>query len=380
MKVPAVLQVLPRLEFGGVERGTVEITAALAAAGWKAVIASAGGIMTKDIERAGGIHITAPLGSKNPWTMRRNVTLIERIIHHYGINIVHARSRAPAWSARAAARRQHVSFVTTFHGLYSSGNPLKKPYNRVMASGDLVIAVSEFTRRHVTEVYGVPPDRLRTIPRGVDTDIFDPLAVSQERIIQLAREWCLPDDAYVIMSPGRPSRRKGYSVLVEAARQLDHPNYRILLVGADHGSLRYRKKLRAQIQRNGLEGVVRLTAPCRDMAAAYMLADAVVFRSCRAGAVRPRRRRSAGDGPSHHSDGSRRPARNGDQRRERLARSGPRPGFACALATRGVGDDGRGKGRQRPTHTRTYNEELHQDLDVRPDDVGLPRTSRGMTK
>ena len=277
MKVPTVLQVLPRLEFGGVERGTVEISAALAAEGWKAVVASAGGVMTKDIERAGGIHITAPLCSKNPWTMRRNVTLIERIIRHYGIDIVHARSRAPAWSARAAARRQRVSFVTTFHGLYGGGNPLKKPYNSVMASGDLVIAVSEFTRRHVADAYGVPPDRLRTIPRGVDIDVFNPLAVSQERIVQLAREWCLPDDAYVIMSPGRPSRRKGYSVLVEAARQLDHPNYRILLVGADHGSLRYRKKLRAQVRRNGLEGIVRLTAPCRDMAAAYMLADAVVF-------------------------------------------------------------------------------------------------------
>lgn len=277
MKVPTVLQVLPRLEFGGVERGTVEITAALAAEGWKAVVASAGGTMTKDVERAGGIHVTAPLCSKNPWTMRRNVALIERIIRHYGIDIVHARSRAPAWSARAAARRQGISFVTTFHGLYSGGYPLKKPYNSVMASGDVVIAISEFTRRHVSEIYGVPANRLRTIPRGVDVDIFDPNAVSQERIIQLAREWCLPDDAYVIMSPGRPSRRKGYSVLVEAARQLDHPNYRVLLVGADHGSLHYRKKLRAQIRRNGLEGIVRLTAPCRDMAAAYMLADAVVF-------------------------------------------------------------------------------------------------------
>ena len=278
-KTPTVLQVLPALEVGGVERGTVDITAGLTGAGWQAVVASSGGAMTEEVKGVGGIHVTLPLDRKNPWTIRRNVRVLQKVIREYRVDIVHARSRAPAWSARTAARRSGVPFVTTFHGVYGCGNRLKKAYNSIMAKGDIVIAVSEFVSRHVQETYRTPSKRLWVIHRGIDTGIFNPEAVSDERMIMLARQWGLPDDAPVIMLPGRAARLKGHTVMIEAVRNLDRGDVRVLLVGVDQGKPRYRDELEAQIRKAGLEGVVRLTKPCRDMAAAYMLADLVVSAS-----------------------------------------------------------------------------------------------------
>ena len=278
-KAPAVLQVLPSLRTGGVERGTVDIVAALRAAGWRAVVASAGGPMAHDVERAGGIHVTLPVDSKNPLVIRRNTGALAEVIARHGISIVHARSRAPARSASAAARKAGVPFVTTFHGTYNFTNPVKKAYNAVMAKGDVVIAISDFIADHVIREYGVEPGRVRVIHRGIDVDSFNPDSVSAERMIQLAHSWRLPDDAPVIMLPGRLTRWKGQSVLIEAARRLARTDVRVLLVGDDQGRTGYREELEQQIARIGAEGIIHLTGPCRDMAAAYMLADVVVSAS-----------------------------------------------------------------------------------------------------
>ena len=178
---PAILQVLPALNVGGVERGTVEIAGAIADAGWRAVVASSGGAMVRDVERAGGEHVALPLDSKNPLTMWRNVGRLHGLIRERNIAIVHARSRAPAWSARYAARRGGARFLTTFHGFYSARTGLKRRYNAVMARGERVIAVSRFVAEHVVEVYGVPRSRLRTVPRGIDPEIFDPARVAEGR-------------------------------------------------------------------------------------------------------------------------------------------------------------------------------------------------------
>jgi glycosyltransferase involved in cell wall biosynthesis len=278
-KAPAVMQVLPRLETGGVERGTVDITTALTAAGRRAIVVSAGGPMVREIERAGGVHITLPVDSKNPLTMRKNVAALTEVIADNNVGLVHARSRAPAWSALPAAERSNVPFITTFHGTYNFSNPAKKAYNAIMAKGERVIAISEFIGRHVAEQYDVPEDRIRVIPRGIDLDAFNPEAVSAERMIQLAQAWRLPDDSPVVMLPGRLTRWKGQSVLIEAARRLARPDVRVLLVGDDQGRTGYREELESQIGRIGAEGIIHLTGPCRDMAAAYMLADVVVSAS-----------------------------------------------------------------------------------------------------
>lgn len=280
---PVVLQILPSLETGGVERGTVDVARALVDAGWTSLVASAGGIMVREVQRAGAIHIDLPVDSKNPVVMRRNVRRIAELVRLYDIDILHARSRAPAWSALAAANRTGVSFITTFHGNYTAGNPLKRWYNSIMARGHRVIAISEFIGEQVCSRYGAEPTNVRVIPRGVDTALFDPAAVSAQRVIQLAEQWRLPDDAQIIMLPGRLTRWKGHSVLIEAlARLEDRKNLRCVLVGSDQGRSSYVKELETEITRRGLQGTVQIAGDCRDMAAAFMLADVVVSTSIEA--------------------------------------------------------------------------------------------------
>lgn len=278
---PRVLQVVPSLEpgGGGVERSTIDIAWAIREAGGTAVVASSGGQRLHELERVGAMHLQMPVASKNPLVMRANVERLTRAIDQYGIDIVHARSRAPAWSSLAAAHRKGCGFVTTFHGTYGGRNAMKRWYNSVMVRGDVVIANSRFTAQHIRENYKVDAARLRLIPRGVDTDVFNPSAVSPERLIQLARQWSLPDGMPVIMLPGRLARWKGHAVLIDALAQLGGGEVRCLLVGNDKGRTRYKRELESRIAARQLESVVHITGHCADMPAAYMLADIVVSAS-----------------------------------------------------------------------------------------------------
>lgn len=277
---PAILQVLPRLETGGVERGTIEIAEALRAAGARPIVVSAGGQMERELDRMDAVHVRLPVHSKNPLTMWRNVEALAEVIRRYDVKLVHARSRAPAWSARAAARRCGVPFVTTFHGAYNRGPfGIKGGYNAVMASGDRVIAISQFIARHVQEFYRVPQSRIRVIPRGVDLDRFDPARVSPERMIALATQWRLREDLPVVMLPGRLTRWKGQQTLIEALARLGRKDLVCLLVGSDQGRTRYRERLEAMVAAKGLQGVVHIVNGCNDMAAAYLLCDYVVSAS-----------------------------------------------------------------------------------------------------
>ena len=275
---PAVLQIVPRLVSGGAERGTVELAEALVAAGWASYVASGGGPLERDIVRSGAIHLTLPLASKNPLLIRRNATALARLIRRLGIDIVHARSRAPAWSAWSAASATGRHFVTTFHNAYDAGVSLKRRYNSVMARGERVIAISQFVADHVAQVYGIGPDRLRTIPRGVDLDIFDPSRIGAERIVGLARRWRLPDGAPIVMLPARLTRWKGGLDLIAAIAVLGRRDICCLLVGSEQRR-GYRRELETAIERNGLTGLFRIVEDCRDMPAAYMLADVVVSAS-----------------------------------------------------------------------------------------------------
>ena len=275
---PAVLQVIPSLVSGGVERGTVDLAGALVAAGWTAYVASAGGPMEHQLARAGARHIRLPLASKNPLVMRRNSAALKDIIRRYRIDIVHARSRAPAWSAWAAARATRRRFVTTFHNAYDTDLPLKRWYNSVMARGELVIAISQFVAEHAASVYGIGADRLRVIPRGVDLGAFDPGRVRGERVAALARQWRVPEDVKVVMLPGRLTRWKGGLDFIEAIARLGRRDLCCLLVGAEQRA-GFRRELEAAIERLGLVGMFRIVDDCGDMPAAYMLSDVVVSAS-----------------------------------------------------------------------------------------------------
>ncbi len=274
---PVVLQILPSMHSGGVERGTVEIAAALVNAGWVAVVASAGGSMVTGLERCGAAHITVPsLASKNPIVIRRNIARLAEIIQAHNVDVVHARSRAPAWSAYYAAQQTGRHFVTTFHSAYGRSNFIKRRYNAIMARGETVIANSDFIGDHVRTYYGVGEDRLRVIHRGIDSHYFDPAHVSAERVIKLATDWRIPDGVPVVMMPGRPTRRKGHTVLIESLAELGRDDVLCLLIGGTDGRAAYRRELEKLVTRLNLEGVVRFADNCNDMAAAYMLADVVV--------------------------------------------------------------------------------------------------------
>jgi glycosyltransferase involved in cell wall biosynthesis len=275
-RAPGVLQVLPALGAGGVERGTIDVAAALTAAGWRAVVVSSGGPLVREVERAGATHLSLPVESKNPLVMRANIDRLAEVIRAHDIDIVHARSRAPAWSARGAAARCGVHFVTTFHGTYNAGNPLKKTYNAIMTKGERVIAISDFIGEHVVAEYGAERGRVVVIPRGIDLATFDRAAVSAERMIRLAQTWRLDDGVPVVMLPGRLTEWKGQSVMIEAVARLGRHDIRCILVGDDQGRAGYRKRLEEEIARHGLDHVVHIVGHCNDMPAAYMLADVVV--------------------------------------------------------------------------------------------------------
>lgn len=277
-----MLQVLPSLVTGGVERSTVEMAQAIAEAEGVALVASAGGPMVGAVQRAGGRHITLPLHNKDPLVIWRNAGRLAALIRAEGVNLVHARSRAPAWSAWLACRRTGAHFVTTYHGTYSENLPFKRHYNAVMARGEVVIAASRFIAELIVARHRVYPTRIRVIPRGVDPAVFDPESISAERVVRLERDWRLPEGASVIMLPGRLTGWKGQSVLIDALAQLRRPDVCAVLVGADQGRRRYAEGLMQQAARLGVADRLRLVGQCDDMPAALMLADVVVHASTQA--------------------------------------------------------------------------------------------------
>jgi glycosyltransferase involved in cell wall biosynthesis len=274
-----VLQVLPALEGGGVERGTVEIAAAIVRAGGTALVASAGGRMAAQVERAGGRSIVLPLDSKSPLTVWRNAARLVAVIRAEHVDIVHARSRAPAWSAWLAARRTGVHFVSTYHAPYGERPRLKRAYNAVMARGEVVIAISRYVAGLVTARHGVDPARIRVIPRGVDPAVFDPGAVGPERRATLARDWGVADGQPVLLLPGRLTRWKGQEALIAALARMRHAEAVVVLVGGDQGRRRYAEGLTALAARLGVADRVRLVGQVDDMPAAYAIADVVISAS-----------------------------------------------------------------------------------------------------
>jgi len=235
--------------------------------------------MEYELRRVGAIHLKLPLASKNPLVMYRNVGRLIGLIQAHDVDIVHARSRAPAWSAAAAARRTGRHFITTFHGTYNFSNRIKRRYNAIMTKGERVIANSDFIGQHIRDNYTVDPARIRVIRRGIDLNLFDPEKVSAERVIQLAGRWRLPDGVPVVMLPGRLTRWKGQTVLIDALTRLRDVELRCVLVGSDQGRHAYKAELERLIARHGLAGHVFLPGQCDDMPAAYMLADVVISAS-----------------------------------------------------------------------------------------------------
>ena len=279
-----VLQILPGLESGGVERGTVELVRALVKAKHSAFVCSSGGNLVKNVTNAAGIHFTLPVHSKNPITMIRNIFRIRDLIESNGINIVHARSRAPAWSAYFACRLANCKFVTTFHGTYGTEGALKRFYNSIMLKGDKVIAISNFILKHVETYYRYIKDNAEVIHRGVDLEYFNTENVNKKRIDDLKDWLALPDeslfDRTVIVLPARFVRWKGHLFLLKALKYLKKKSFTCLLVGAvspEH--YEYKEEVEAKIKEYELDDCVFLRNNASDMPAFYKIADIVISSS-----------------------------------------------------------------------------------------------------
>lgn len=281
---PVILQVIPTLDSGGAERSTIEITAALARDGFRPLIASQGGRMEKELAAAGGELIRMQVETKRPGEIIANARKLAGIIRERNIALVHARSRAPAWSAFLATKFTRTPFVTTFHGIYGATSALKRFYNSVMLRGQAVIANSEWTARHIRKTYRTRPRRLAVIPRGVDLDRFDPGGVSPDRIARLRASWQAPHEGQrVVLLPGRLTRWKGQLVFLAALGILQRKGrfngVRAVIAGDAQRREGYVAELITDMADKGLTNSVTIAGHVNDMPAAYLAADIVVSAS-----------------------------------------------------------------------------------------------------
>jgi glycosyltransferase involved in cell wall biosynthesis len=277
-----ILQVIPNLEAGGAERTTIEVAEALTAANAKALVVSSGGRMGDELLKAGGELIWSDaFASKNPISIFANSRTLARIIIERKVDLIHARSRAPAWSALWAARRTRIPFVTTYHGVYNAKGAPKRLYNSVMARGDVVIANSQYTADHVRKEHPFATDRIVTIPRGVDIARFDAEKVDAFRRQVLRRAWKVPegDTAALIVLPARMTGWKGHREAVAAAALMARKrelSWRMVFAGDAQGRTGYVEEIKQLISTHGLDGRVSLVGHCEDMPAAFALADIVI--------------------------------------------------------------------------------------------------------
>jgi glycosyltransferase involved in cell wall biosynthesis len=280
---PTILQIIPRLDTGGAELSAIEITDAIVRGGGRAIVATEGGRMANRITAAGGELLIMPVGAKNPLRILANARCLQRAIATEHVDLIHARSRAPAWSALIAARRSQTPFVTTYHGAYAEKGRLKRLYNGVMARSDIIIANSNYTSRLIQGRYGTVPARIRVIARGVDEAQFDPAHVARDRVDALRAQLAIAPDHKVILQAARLTGWKGQSVLIDAVARLQQENKLgsavTILAGDAQGRDGYAANLRAQIARLGLDGKVRLVGHVEDIPALLSLAHVAVIAS-----------------------------------------------------------------------------------------------------
>ncbi len=277
---PTILQIIPTLDTGGAELSTVEIATAIIAAGGRALVVTAGGRLAARILDAGGEIIPLHAASKNPARMLSNVQSLAAIVRRQSVDLLHARSRAPAWSTLAAARATQRPFVTTYHGAYAEKGPLKRAYNSVMARGDLVIANSNYTAALVRTRYGTPLEKLRVIHRGVDPLVFERTTIGPERPARFLAALDIPPGRPVILQAARLTRWKGQLVTLAALARLDPAtDWVCVFAGDDQGRTGYRAELERTAADLGLVSRVRFAGHVDDMAAAFAGAAVTVIAS-----------------------------------------------------------------------------------------------------
>ena len=281
-----VLQVIPKLGYGGAETGCYDLAHYLNEVGCKSYIITSGGELIKYIDKKKVTLIKLPVHSKNPLLILVNSIIISFIILFLNISIVHARSRAPAWSCYFATRITRRKFVTTFHGTYNFQNKIKKFYNSIMVKSDLLIAGSNFIFSHIHENYSKylnPKKKFLVIFRGINTEYFDPDNIKQDDIIKLKNLWKVDKNKKIILLPGRLTSWKGQEMFIESLNIFRSTNPEIdfmaIILGTDQGRTVFRKKLENLVQQYDLTKNIKFVDHCKKMPLAYYLSDVVVSSS-----------------------------------------------------------------------------------------------------
>jgi len=278
-----VLQVIPKLGYGGAETGCYDIAHYLPENNCKSFIVTSGGELTKFIDKKKVKLIRLPVQSKNPILIFFNSIILIGIILFFNITIVHARSRAPAWSCLLATKLTRRKFVTTFHGTYNFSGKLKKLYNSVMVRSDLIIAGSNFIFSHIKENYSellTLKKKFLVIFRGINVDYFDPSSKLEEDEKKLLTKWEINKEKKIILVPGRLTSWKGQEMLIEAINltkvELGYEAFHLVILGSHQGRDLYKKKLIRITEQYRLTNQIKFIDQCKDMALAYKVSDIVI--------------------------------------------------------------------------------------------------------
>ena len=281
-----VLQVIPKLGYGGAETGCFDIAHYLFENNCSSFLITNGGPLTKFINKKKVKYIRLPVNSKNPIIMLLNTILISVIVFFYNIDIIHARSRAPAWSCFLASRITRKKFVTTFHGTYNFKSKIKKFYNSIMLRSDLIIAGSNFIFSHIKENYKEylnNSKKFLVIFRGINIDYFDASTTFTEDEDKLFKSWNLEVEKKTILLPGRITEWKGHEMFIEAMNkiniQLGHKSFKAVILGSDQGRDLYKKKLIRLVEQYRMNDQIKFVDHCENMPLAYKISDLIVSTS-----------------------------------------------------------------------------------------------------
>jgi len=273
---PAVLQLVPALDRGGIARAAIDTAAALVASGGKALIAGGGQAMAGELRRLKIVHLDVALDVDGLVAAYAGLRRLREAMIGHDIDIVHSRSPATAWMARRMARDLDMRFVATAHAPGGTGAWSRRLFDSAQAAAERVIAVSDHIAHDLRQRHRVPEARLAMIRPGIHLDRFDPATIRPDRVIRLAAQWRLPDDRRIVLFPARLTEDRGQARLVEALRELSRDDVHCLFVGAETPATAFERRLQALIEAKGLGGRAAIAPYCEDMPAAYMLADVVV--------------------------------------------------------------------------------------------------------
>ena len=278
-----ILQVIPAMNMGGAEAGTLEISSYMKKKGWEVIVTSSGGSLVNKLDYHKIKHVKLPLNSKNPLIIFFNIFTLAWIIKKYKVKIVHVRSRAPAWSAYyACSMLRGVKLVSTVHGAYNSQNIFKKIYNSVMFKSVKIIAISKYIKTYLLQNYKFTKkkkEKIIVIPRGVDPKRFNPKNIDSKRLFFLTNHWQLPDGTPIILFPSRIAPFKGHKTLLKAIAILKRDpkiKFLCLMAGLSKKDSNYDAEIKSLIEENDLFDYVKFTGACSDMPAAYKISDIVV--------------------------------------------------------------------------------------------------------